>query len=235
MCNENEEVNNFRIAGDLTCAHWVERKAELEKGGNPGLWNKAFDDFLMGRLKTRYLDPIETLQICFDSKGEGFSIVTIQCAVIEFLAALRLGKNYRYISKADQKNKIRCGKYEYSHSQNIFVDFLKREEPFKSLFKGPGDARSFYTNVRCGLLHEAGTKGGWNILATSGDVIDRIPKDVVIGLTGKTVFRDELQAGIEAYLIEYGLLLKGEGNPEIKKVQEAREAFIRKFDHLAKG
>jgi len=75
-------------------------------------------------------------------------------------SAVSILRRYRCRRKADPP----LGKYEYSDSGNMFVQFLSNRKPFSNVFdKKLG--REFYANVRCGLLHEARTKDGWTIWA----------------------------------------------------------------------
>lgn len=206
----NYERNEY-IAGRLTSQDWQARKKELNENRCEHLWATTFDEFLMARLRCRYLAPIKTLQDNDKFLGEGFTIVSVQCALIEFLAALKLGKRYKH-----QKNGEKLGQHEYANSNALFCEFLVREEPFKEYFSDISAAREFYKNVRCALLHEARTKNGWRIWASGDDAVD---------VTEKIVRRDKLQAAIESYLESYGSLLKQD--------EDVQDAFIRKFDHLA--
>jgi hypothetical protein len=140
-------------------------------------------------------------------EGEGFTIASIQCALIEFLAATRVGKNYRY--------KNPQGPYEYSGSREIFVNFISQTAPFDKIFS-EASASDYYSNVRCALLHEARTKNGW-IIRGSGPV----PVDC----SRKIIYRDSFQSSIESYINDYGLALK--------KEVLLQEAFVRKFNDLA--
>ena len=206
-----DDKHDYCIAGNLRPADWKKRKSELNNGGSNELWEKTFNEFLEKRISLRYLKPIKIIQDNAKLQGEGFTIVSIQCALIEFLAALIIGKNYKY---------TRCGKsltqYEYSNSNELFCNFLVSEEPFKNWFLNKDSAKNFYENVRCALLHEARTKNGWRILASGDKGVD---------VQKKIVWRNALQGAIEGYIQSYGQLLKQD-----KSVQEA---FIRKFDHLA--
>lgn len=140
-------------------------------------------------------------------EGEGFTIASIQCALIEFLAATRAGKNYRH--------KNPQGPYEYNVSRDLFVDFLFRTEPFDKLFSKI-DAENFYSNVRCALLHEARTKAGWIIWSSGAVAVD---------CKKKIVYRDSFQTLIEQYIDDYGRALATS--------IPLQEAFLRKFHDLA--
>jgi hypothetical protein len=106
--------------------------------------------------------------------------------------------------------------YEYSGSKALFADFLATEAPFSVQFD-QSLAVDFYVNVRCGLLHEARTKGGWTILA--GDVGGRF-----VDPHGKVVFRNNLQLAITSFTDD----LRNKVSSDIAY----RQAFVRKMEGL---
>lgn len=132
-------------------------------GGNADIWAEAFDKFLLSRLRSRYLKPIATVRDNGEWEGEGFTIVSIQCALIEFLAVTRAGKNYRHRNPQPP--------HEYQNSDELFVNFLFQTAPFDKQFS-KGQAEDFYTNARCALLHEAMTKNGWVVWVTGAIAVD---------------------------------------------------------------
>ncbi|RWH82633.1 MAG: hypothetical protein EOQ86_05015 [Mesorhizobium sp.] len=195
------------IAPGKTKDDWTNFAKQLVLGGDVGVWAEAFDTFLLGRLRSRYLKPIANVQDKGPWEGEGFTIVSIQYALIEFLAATRLGKNYRHDNPKPP--------HEYKKSSKLFVDFLFQTAPFDKLFS-EADAKDFYSNVRCALLHEARTKGGWIIWVNGAAPVD---------CKKKIVYRDSLQAVIEGYINDYGMALTAD--------VPLQEAFLRKFNDLA--
>ena len=103
-------------------------------------------------------------------KGEGFAIVTLQCALIEMFAAFKYGKIHNREKEEDGPS------YEYKSSDQYFIKFLKSEPIFQNHFfiidgrgnkqgNTPFNAKDFYGSVRCGLMHEARTKKDWRIIA----------------------------------------------------------------------
>jgi hypothetical protein len=145
--------------------------------------------------------------------GEGFSIVALQCTLIEFLESTLIGKNYRFLKKGQV-----LGEHEYSSSSALFVDFLSKRKPFAETFDAQS-ALDFYVGVRCGLLHEAQTKNDWTIWA-------KPPDGKKISDTKKRiVYRDALQDALVRYISAYGNSLATDG--------ERQAAFLRKFDRLA--
>lgn len=186
---------------------WRKVSSQLVIGGDASLWADAFQQFFFERLESRYLEPIRLLQDEGSWEGEGFSIVSIQCAMLEFLAACRCGMIYRHRNPQPP--------FEYSASGELFASFLAQTAPFNALFT-PDTASEFYRNVRCPLLHEARTKGDWIIQASGGLGVD-CPR--------KIVFRNTFQKNITDYIEAYGHALVAD--PDLQA------AFVRKFNDLA--
>ena len=199
------------IAGCLTAEDWRKLRAELHASDRTSPWDRAYRDYYRQRLDLRYLEPIRTLQENGSYQGEGFSIVSIQCALIEFLAATHNGCAYRFLTRGEI-----LGPHEYSSSRQLFVDFLQQVPPFSSVFTTPAIATEFYGSVRCGLLHEATTKNGWRIHASGPAAIDAAKK---------IVFRNQFQTLMLAYIEDFGARLLND--------KDLQEAFLRKFDRLA--
>lgn len=208
ICADNGEQNY--IAGWRTATDWHALRPLLGKD-DVDAWKGAYRDFFVERLKRRYLDPIAVLRENGTLIGEGFSIMAIQCTLIEFLEATRLGKTYRRPTKAQP-----LGQYEYCASGDVFADFLFKREPFSKTFNEE-TAEDFYLNVRCGLLHEARTRGGWRIWADG-------PDGVVADIAAKKVFRNNFHAALLEYIKTF--------EAELLVSRELRDAFVRKFDSL---
>ncbi len=202
--------NKTYIAGKLTREDWRQRKDKLVIGGGQEAWASAYNDFFLQRLKLRYLDPIKKLEDKAKWEGEGFSIVAIQCALIEFLSATRRGEKYRFLKKGEK-----LGPHEYSNSSVLFKEFLATVAPFSISFDAES-AKDFYQSIRCALLHEARTRDGWRLWVSGTGPIDTAKK---------IVYRKALQNVISTYLEEYG--------NELLSDENLQAAFIRKFDDLA--
>jgi hypothetical protein len=200
------------IAGSRTATDWNAFRKTLAPGDRPHLWKKAFDCYFHERLSLRYLEPIRTLQENGTFQGEGFSIVTIQCTLIEFLESTVQGISYRYRRRGDPP----LGPHEYSDSGDLFSSFLTKRKPFSEGFDKES-ARDFYGNVRCGLLHEARTKKGWTIWAKS-------PNGTVIAKKERIVYRDDFQTALLKFVEWYQGALPLDSS--------LQEAFLRKFDSL---
>lgn len=182
----------------------------LEKGATPEVWAKAVEEFFHDRMKTRYLEPIAVIQQGGRGVGEGFAMVSLQCALIEFLESTVEGKNFKF--------KGPLGTHDYDKSGPLFVSFLATREPFKQDFD-EALAKDFYVAVRCGLLHEARTKGTWRIHDKNAD--NKIVKP------GPILYRDVLQRGIVKFIADYVAAVPRDPNLQV--------AFIRKYEHLCKA
>ncbi len=167
--------------------------------------------------------------------GEGFPILTAQCALIETFAAYKKGK----IFKSDLKEED--GIY-YKGSRKLFIDFLESETLFKGNFGGDSkpSAEDFYSDVRCGLMHETRTKNNWIIHANvnnTSSINSSRKKEItettfiLKGNSGKhIVFRNQLQCVLEKYFEYYSDILSSSDNSFHNLSR--RRFFARKLDHL---
>lgn len=147
----------MRIAGLNTAKQWMALKKRLQSKPSPRLWDSAFRRFYRMRIDTRYLDPIASVQRHDTHRGEGFAIAALFCSLIEFLESCERGDNFHYIGgKGDT---LQPNEYDQRQASAYFKDFLKTRKPFDTLIPS-ALVDSFYRDVRCGLLHEARTKGG---------------------------------------------------------------------------
>jgi hypothetical protein len=95
-------------------------------------------DAIRRRFVERYLEPVASAK-----HKHGFTMIAISCLMIESLESFRQGwPNSRDKSKA------------------AFCYFFDGNDHFKDF---RGHSQAFYTNVRCGILHQAETTGGWRI------------------------------------------------------------------------
>ena len=161
------------------------------------------------------MNPISSIKTKGCYNGEGFAIMTIICSLIEFLETTYQGLNYRYV----RRNAPQLTQFEYSVSAQIFIDFLTLRKPFVHHFNN-SQAESFYSNVRCGLLHEARTNDKWTIWGSSlnSTLVETTPTEIII-------YRDNF----------YNALLDFINNhykTELLESDDRKKAFLRKFDRL---
>ena len=139
-------------------------------------------DAIERRFTERYITPANS------ELKHGFTMMAIGCLMLEALESFKRG----------WKKSVR-------QSKKLFVEFLDREPEFAA-FKRHGSA--FYTNVRCGILHQAETTGGWRIIR-SGSLLD-----------GYTINATKFIAALQRVLKAYCSALKTEswGSKEWNKV-----------------
>ena len=98
-------------------------------------------NLISNRFDERYLAPIKSIP---QKEKNGFCSMAVSCLMIEALESFWRGWG-------DTQSK----------SELAFCSFFDRSDNLK-VFRG--HAREFYRNVRCGILHQAETTGGWKLL-----------------------------------------------------------------------
>ena len=127
-------------------------------------------DFVNERFSERYIMPIKNLN---PNEKHGFSIMAVACLMIESLESFKSGFK-------DTKKK----------SKKTFVKFLSTEPEFKDFV---GYEESFYSDIRCGILHQSETTNGWKIVR-KGKLFDNQTKTI-----NATRFLDKLEKTLNNY------------------------------------
>lgn len=118
----------------LSSSMKIKRYRELEVAKD----RERIARFVVERFQERYLEPALSART-----KSGFALMAINCLMIESLVSFRRGwKDTRKLS------------------ESAFCFFFDREGAFADF---RGYAHEFYVNVRCGILHQAETTGGWLI------------------------------------------------------------------------
>ena len=210
MSNRNDEL----IAGSNRVSDWqILRPSLLER--DPRAWSKAYKDYFLARLKSRYLDPISLIRDNGSHTGEGFSIVAIQCSLIEFLETIRDGWWFDINIRSEEP----CSErhlYGTRHARPFFLKFLTPREPFCRTFT-EDLAKIFYSDIRCPILREARTGGGWRIWANDN-------QNRIADINKKILYRDNFQVALRQYIDCFNTELQGDTT--------LQDGFIRKFDKL---
>ena len=108
-------------------------------------------EFIKHRLRNRFIVPLSHVPTKFKS---GFLMMASACLLIETLQCFYTGK---------QNTK------ERGAGEQAFREFFEREA---KLFPGfAANSSSFYEHIRCGILHQAETTGGYRILG-KGPIYD---------------------------------------------------------------
>ena len=106
-----------KISGYTTVGDWKSLRLVLLqniKEFPEETWNKVYEIFEW-RIRSRFLDPINSILEKDLKGGEGFTIVAIQCILIEFLEAFYQGKIYTIKHKD-------LWAHEYVSSKQLFKD-----------------------------------------------------------------------------------------------------------------
>ena len=119
----------------LSSSTTVARYRKLVAAGD----RKAVGKFFVERFDERYFRPIED-----SSSKHGFAVLAVACLIIETLESF-------YQGRADTKNV----------SAQMFRDFLVRDTSLKAL---AGGNDWFYKDIRCSILHQSESRGGWRVL-----------------------------------------------------------------------
>jgi len=112
-------------------------------------------EFIYHRLNHRYIEPL--LHVSPPKYRSGFLMMASACLMIETLQSFYTGKK----------------ETPRGQGLNSFKDFFQRETKFFPGFAAEfrDDKDNFYTNIRCGILHQAETKRGYRVLRV-GPLLD---------------------------------------------------------------
>lgn len=224
----SEKLNSNTILLDWSTLR-VKLNDQIDADDN---WNKAIK-LIETRVKERYFDPIfKLIDQPNTPTGEGFSIVSIECILIEFLSACVDGMIYK-----NNFNPAIDPAYYYRASGIIFERFLNTADMFDGIFYNNTGlsqtitSNDFYINVRCALLHEAYTRNRWKINVLKTREKDKFNKEIIkINGSNKIIYRTALFYGIKDYFNIYYLTSLKESSI---KGQQLRKNLGRKLDHIA--
>ncbi len=124
--------------------------------------------FIRGRFQERYIQPFAN-----NPKKSGFIMIASACLMIEALESFWNGWR------------------KSPNSAKAFCQFFDREDRFSLL---RGHAQEFYAHVRCGIMHQAETTGGWHIRRDLGVLLD-VPTKTI----DATVFLSQMDGSLADY------------------------------------
>jgi hypothetical protein len=132
-------------------------------------------DFIFQRLQSRYLKPFlfDNTKFVKEFKN-GFSIMANCCLLVETLQSFKNGWG-----DSDRK------------SGQAFKQFFTSEANFAA-FKSK--EQEFYVNIRCGILHQGETTGGWTVNRSGTNLFD--DKNLVVD---SVTFAKELETSLKNY------------------------------------
>lgn len=161
----------------------------------------------------------EETQKCFKFRI-GFAIMANMCPVIEALEAFKHGKE-RFYNEKEKKELDNAMSYE-----DAFIDFFtgekekekERERERERTFNVPENfGKEFYENIRCRILHQGGTGGGWRI--------KHIGDNKIIDVDAKIIDAKKFLDKIKKILENYGDDLKN-GREDINNCVTKCKAII---------
>ena len=129
-----QEFNSKMESTELSSSVTIEQFSEYKKEKN----REKIADLIFERFQERYLEPFNNNQA-----KHGFSMMACGCLMIESLHCFKKGRK-----KTGEAGGV------------VFNDFFTTSQTLTE-FSGYGS--EFYTNIRCGILHQGETYGGWKI------------------------------------------------------------------------
>lgn len=177
----------------------------LSMRSNEEDWSKAIDIF-EDRIKGRYLDIIDRIINDGCLMIDGFSVMALNCLLIETLLQFKNGWD-------ETKN---SNSYEYSR-------FLTEE--FPDVFINTTLARKFYGDIRCGILHSAQTKNGSQLAINKQYVVEFICTNRGRSISVDVIGISEI---IRNYFYNYVEKIKNCRN------EDERYNFLRKMRYLCR-
>jgi len=148
-------------------------------------WDKAVN-ILSARIQDRYIAPVDFLVTAEQNKPPserrfGFTVLAIDCLLVETLGA--------FVEGLEDTDGI---------SKKTFCTFVRGRKQFATEFATDDLAARFYQQFRCGILHQAETRGDskvWSVgpmLRVNGDAIT----------VNRNKFHESIKAEFETYLAE---------------------------------
>ncbi|WP_411726686.1 hypothetical protein [Methyloglobulus sp.] len=181
------------------------RKKHWQQAHENNDWDTMVAIF-QDRIEGRFLKPVRLIAKD-DDIGEfsGFSILALDCLIIETL--------YQFYSGLDET--------EGEHKK-AFWNFFKSSEFFKDHFSRK-KAFTFYSHYRCGIVHQAQTKGKSVVRKDQSGMIQSVENDISKGLiVDRRLFHKALEQEISSYMDK----LKKGGNEN----SDLRNNFLKKMN-----
>ncbi len=169
--------------------------------GSEADWQKAVT-ILLDRMETRYLEHIRRI---LGHHTSGFAALALDCAVIETMEQFRRGEP----------------KTPFGEGEKYFVSFLT--ETLFSPDVSKKQARVFYKNIRCGLLHQTEAEDSL-VKRNNTRPLIAFTKDHKGVIVNAKVFHQRL----EQVVLEYAEKLKD------PKSTKEREAFRTKMNFICR-
>lgn len=132
-------------------------------------------DFIYERHYRRYIKPFEFDDPIYVKEFKnGFAIMANCCLLVETLESFYRG-------------------WQQSRNELNFLKFFTREKGFKE-FATDDMPSQFYKHIRCGILHQGETTGGWTINRISPKLLDKSKREI-----NAVLFAERLKESLEEY------------------------------------
>lgn len=168
--------DNLSISPSYRVNNWVNAR-------DADNWDEMVKIFF-DRIESRYLKPVRL--IAGDNEiGEfsGFSIIAIDCLVIETL-------NQFYLGLDETVGPHKMAFWNFFHNSDHFKNHLNRSTAF-----------TFYSHYRCGILHQAQTKLKSVVRIDQNEMIQTVTERVSDGLiVDRSKFHSALEDEITSYM-----------------------------------
>lgn len=162
------EINKeLSIADGYTLSDY--KRLEFNINSSRDIWKTAIDIFI-SRIKGRYFDAIDKLSDngnIEEMQKYGFSIMTIECLLIDTLVKFRYGPiiiNSNY-NKDDRFKKVKFNQENRIRFKKFLSECLSEE------FAEGQNAEKFYTDIRCGIVHFGTTENTSRLTCDSNRLI----------------------------------------------------------------
>lgn len=197
-----------KVAPGATSEEW--RQLYLDSHRSPD-WERAIGIF-RDRIYSRFLKPVDILieqqsDLPPNKRSFGFTILAIDCLIIETLQAFRWG----HLNTERNSNSFR-----------LITRFLIHNPHFNWDYE---TARRFYNDFRCGILHEAETKED-SLVRSEGALV--IVEDSGL-IVNRTAFHDRVSRAFHDYVNELG----NSANRDLRKNFKKKMNYICRVNELA--
>ena len=161
------DFENYKLTGSVTVGQLQSWIADKSDSSK-----NHIIDLIEHRFENRYLKHMKVKEV-----DSGFLIMAVCCFVIETLQSFREG-----VPDTNGKGK-RMFKNFFNHDKEIFPGFYELDN-------------QFYTDIRCGILHQSETKNAWRILR-GGKLLDTTEYSI-----NARLFIQALDKSVNKYLDE---------------------------------
>ena len=173
---------------------------QLTVNSSAGSWSKAIDIFA-DRIEGRFLSQIQELSV--DINKNGFAIMALNCLLIETMLQFQFGWN-------------NTPYYNCNHYSRFLIN------SFPEIFTTYHLAKSFYCDIRCGILHSAQTKGKSKLTCDNSYVVRCVEGGIAVSV-------EQFSTTLYDYYEKYKNLLLDE-----TQIQ-ARHNFIEKMGFVCRS